>query len=96
MAMGIPLITNSGVGDVKEIVMRYHSGIVLEEFTDAALGSAVDAIVNGQIFDAAGIRQGAKEFYSLQSAIEKYNKIYNAILAAPNPRATSHPGGPPK
>ena len=80
MAMGIPLITNSGVGDVKEIVMRYNSGIVLDEFTEAAYASAVDTIVSGHSYDVVGIRQGAKEFYSLESAIEKYNKIYNAIF----------------
>ena len=80
MAMGIPLITNSGVGDVKEIVMRYNSGIVLDEFNETAFESAVDAVVSGNSYDVAGIRQGAKEFYSLESAVEKYNKIYHEIL----------------
>ena len=78
--MGIPLITNSGVGDVKEIVDRYNSGIVLDEFTEAAYTSAVDTILSGHSYDAAGIRDGAKAFYSLESAIEKYNKIYKIIL----------------
>ena len=80
MAMGIPLITNSGVGDVKEIVERYDSGIVLDEFSEAAYASAVDTIVSGHNYDATGIRQGAIEFYSLESAVEKYNKIYCSIL----------------
>ena len=80
MAMGIPLITNSGVGDVKEIVMRYNSGIVLDEFNETTFGSAVDTIISQHSYDVEGIRQGAKEFYSLESAIEKYNKIYNIIL----------------
>ena len=80
MAMGIPLITNSGVGDVKEIVDRYNSGIVLDEFTEAAYTSAVDTILSGHSYDAAGIRDGATVFYSLDSAIEKYNKIYKIIL----------------
>ena len=78
--MGIPLITNSGVGDVKEVVLKYNSGIVLDEFTEPAFAAAVDKIVAGYNYDAAGIRQGAKEFYSLDSAIEKYNKIYGEIF----------------
>jgi glycosyltransferase involved in cell wall biosynthesis len=80
MAMGIPLITNSGVGDVKEIVERYHSGIVLNEFTESAYAAAVDAIISGHSIDATAIRQGAKEFYSLEAAVEKYHKIYCRIL----------------
>ena len=80
MAMGIPLITNSGVGDVEEVVLKYNSGIVLNEFTKAAFESAAEKIVSGHHYDTAGIRQGAKEFYSLDSAIEKYKKIYSKIL----------------
>ena len=81
MAMGLPLITNSGVGDVKEVVLKYNSGIVLDEFTEEAFKAAVDKIVAGCNYDAAGIRQGAKDFYSLDSAIEKYKIIYGKILA---------------
>ena len=80
MAMGIPLITNSGVGDVEEIVLKYDSGIVLNEFTEEVFESAAQKIIAGQHYDAAAIRQGAKEFYSLESAIEKYKTIYSRIL----------------
>ena len=80
MAMGIPLITNGGVGDVEEIVLKYNSGIVLNEFSEAAFESAAQQIVDGQHYDAVAIRQGAKEFYSLGSAIEKYKTIYSRIL----------------
>ena len=80
MAMGIPLITNSGVGDVKEIVTRYQSGIVLDKFNEETISFAVETIISGQSYDIAGIRQGAKEFYSLKAAIEKYRKIYNLIM----------------
>ena len=80
MAMGIPLITNSGVGDVEEIVLKYDSGIVLNEFTEEVFESAAQKIVAGQHYDGAEIRQGAKEFYSLESAIEKYKTIYSRIL----------------
>lgn len=80
MAMGIPLITNSGVGDVEEIVKRYDSGIVLDEFDEGSFADAAEKVVSGYSYDAGRIRQGAAEFYSLESAVEKYNKIYSAIL----------------
>ncbi len=80
MAMGIPLITNSGVGDVEEIVLKYDSGIVIDRFTEEAFTAAAGKVVSGKSYDATVIRQGAKDFYALDSAIEKYNKIYNAIL----------------
>jgi len=80
MAMGIPLVTNSGVGDVAEIVERYHSGIVIHEFDEPGYRSAAQQLASGRSFSKEEIRRGATEFYSLDTAIGKYNKIYHAIL----------------
>ncbi|MBX2933360.1 MAG: glycosyltransferase [Ferruginibacter sp.] len=80
MAMGIPLITNSGVGDVEMIVEKFQSGVVLKGFTDQDYSKAVEEIQSGDITNSAKIRQAAKEFYSLETAIEKYIRIYKRIL----------------
>jgi glycosyltransferase involved in cell wall biosynthesis len=80
MAMGIPLITNSGVGDVQTIVEQYHSGIVIQEFNQEEYSIVAEKIAAGINYNTAEIRQGAREFYALASAIEKYNRIYNSIL----------------
>ncbi len=80
MAMGIPVITNSGVGDVKEIVNKYHGGYVLDDFTDEAFDAVVDSMPGNKTFDADEIRNGAKAFYSLEKAVEQYTAIYREIL----------------
>jgi glycosyltransferase involved in cell wall biosynthesis len=80
MAMGIPVITNSGVGDVKEIVDQYNTGYVLDEFTDTAFNTVIDNMLAGKSFDANSIRSGAVEFYSLEKAVELYEEIYNSVL----------------
>jgi len=80
MAMGIPLITNSGVGDVENIINRYNSGIVIPEFNEHEYETAAGQVAAGMNFEAAGIRNGAIEFYSLDKAVEKYIGIYNSIL----------------
>jgi glycosyltransferase involved in cell wall biosynthesis len=80
MAMGIPVITNGGVGDVAEIVHNSQSGIVIDEFTDSAFGIAIHEVANNNNYDAAAIRAGAEKWYSLEKAVEKYTRIYNTIL----------------
>ncbi|MEO6220338.1 MAG: glycosyltransferase [Ginsengibacter sp.] len=85
MAMGIPVITNSGVGDVAEIVEKYQSGIVLNGLNDEQFLLAVESIskhilLDNNRFDKIAIRNAAKEYYNLKSAIEKYCKIYKKIL----------------
>lgn len=80
MAMGIPLITNSGVGDVEEIVVKYKSGFIVKSFSPTEFEDIADQISKNTAFDKEGIRQGAMEFYSLENAIQKYINIYNSIL----------------
>ena len=80
MAMGIPLITNSGVGDVEMIVNRYHAGLVVNRFTDEEFERAAQQTAKGISFNAGEIRLGATEFYSLDKAIEKYIRIYESML----------------
>jgi glycosyltransferase involved in cell wall biosynthesis len=80
MAMGIPVITNSGVGDVKEIVEKYQSGFVLDEFSDEAFNEVIDKVISVSSFDQLAIRKGAEEFYWLHDAITFYNELYETIL----------------
>jgi glycosyltransferase involved in cell wall biosynthesis len=80
MAMGIPVITNSCVGDVAEIVAKYNAGYVVSDFTDPTFTSVIDKIIAGNPFDKMAIRHGAKDFYSLETAVERYRKVYDKIL----------------
>lgn len=80
MAMGIPLITNSGVGDVCAIVERYKAGIIIHEFNNTEFNNAAEKMASGFSFRSDNIRRGAEEFYSLEKATEKYISIYNRIL----------------
>jgi len=80
MAMGIPVITNSGVGDVKEIVEKYNAGYVVDDFTDGSFKVVIDKMVAGNTFDKGAIRNAANEFYSLEGAVESYRKVYGEIF----------------
>jgi glycosyltransferase involved in cell wall biosynthesis len=80
MAMGIPVISNSGVGDVKEIIDDCRGGIVIHDFSDASLDRAAELVKNST-FDKSAIRKAASIVYSLDNAIKQYTGIYDAILS---------------
>ncbi len=80
MAMGIPVIANSRVGDVKEIIEKYQSGFVVDEFSDAAFNKVIDKMLGADSFDKNVIRRDAGKIYSLEIAIELYEEIYKQIL----------------
>ncbi|MEO8765781.1 MAG: glycosyltransferase [Ginsengibacter sp.] len=82
MAMGIPVITNAGVGDVQEIVEKYQSGFVLSELNQDNY-IRYSEMLRGAHFDANKIREGAAAFYSLENAVQKYLEVYKFILKEP-------------
>ncbi|MEO6671535.1 MAG: glycosyltransferase [Ferruginibacter sp.] len=80
MAMQIPLITNAGVGDIKEIVEEYDAGIVLNDLSENSMQLAAEKIVNKPVFDKQKIRQGAEAIYSLEKAVLAYKLVYDKIF----------------
>lgn len=85
MAMGIPVITNSGVGDVADIVEKYESGIILQELSAQEFNNAARTIsanfYSGNLrTNRTETRLAAIEYYNLEKAILKYIKMYDKIL----------------
>ncbi len=81
MAMGIPVITNSGVGDVAEILKKYNSGFIVDDFSDSVYDSIIDSMLFSKVFNKDEIKRGAEEVYSLEKAVDSYKKIYDLVLA---------------
>ena len=80
MAMGIPVITNAGVGDVEEISTKYSAGIVLKDLNSEEYEKAALLIAEGKTFNKEEIIRGAREYYNLENAIQKYRYVYKKIL----------------
>jgi len=78
--MGIPVITNSGVGDVADIVKKYNSGIVLEKLTEDNYLKTAQFLSQEDPFERNTIREGAENYFSLGNAVKKYRNIYDLIL----------------
>jgi glycosyltransferase involved in cell wall biosynthesis len=80
MAMGIPVITNSGICDVSEIVTKYDAGYVINDFSDESFEVVIEKIIAGKSFNKSAIRKGAEDFYSLENAVCSYQKVYSKIF----------------
>jgi glycosyltransferase involved in cell wall biosynthesis len=80
LAMGIPVIVNTGVGDVEAIVDKTGSGIVLKEFNKAEYIRAVDSIPELLRKDAADIRKKSEEINNLTIGIKKYKEAYDQLF----------------
>ena len=78
MAMGIPIICNTNVGDTDKIVTDYKSGILVNNFTLEDYKNAAELM--NYSFDENEIINGATQYFSLENGIEKYSKVYQSVL----------------
>ena len=76
MAMGIPLVCNSGVGDTDYVVEKYDAGSVVHSFDRE---SYLKAINHPSTEDIAKMKVGAKEFYGLEEGVKKYAFVYKEV-----------------
>ena len=77
MAMGVPLICNSNVGDTDEIVNKYHSGVVVVDFSKESYQSALSQLGG---FDSNAIIKGAHDYFSLSEGVKRYASVYSEVL----------------
>ena len=80
MAMGIPIITNNGVGDVEEIINDVKSGIIVEGFGKGDFENALNRFFQREFSSPKDIRNGARIYFSLADGIKKYAGVYNKLL----------------
>jgi len=81
MGMGIPLVCNSGVGDVGDIVEQSDCGIAIDVKDPEQIQVSVSRTESLLQLDKAAIRHAAYKFYSLQAGIETYAAVYAALLS---------------
>lgn len=77
MAMGVPLVCNSGIGDTGTIVEKYHSGLVIDAFNDEVY---TEIVTRERNFDPEAIAAGAEDYFSLEKGVERYAEVYEIIM----------------
>ena len=81
MAMGVPVVCNTKVGDTDKIVTDYNSGILIDEFSVNTYQTAIEKM--NTPFDETQIINGAKDYFSLENGVGRYAEVYKAIFETP-------------
>ena len=79
--MGIPVICNSGVGDVEQIVKKADAGFVVDGFSAEAFDKAIRSISILVGRSPSSIRDAIAPIYSLKKGVELYAKCYRSLLS---------------
>jgi glycosyltransferase involved in cell wall biosynthesis len=79
LSMGIPIVTNAGVGDVDSIIKETNCGIIISEFNNENYNNAItDLLKNCNLYKENTIHT-ANTYFSLKDGVEKYAAIYNSL-----------------
>lgn len=80
MAMGKPVICNSNVGDTDYVVREYESGVLVSDFSLADYNRAIEEVTTMNHFNTLAIRDGARQFFSLEEGVRRYAEVYRTVL----------------
>jgi glycosyltransferase involved in cell wall biosynthesis len=80
MNLGIPIICNSGVGDVDEIMGKSMPELLIKEFSNKEYERVIDLITNNYKPNHKSIIETSHSYYSLEKGVEKYKEVYKEIL----------------
>lgn len=80
MAMGVPVICNSGVGDTDSVIRAWNSGLLVDQFTSTSFDQVINDLQKAH-FDAHAMRNGAVAFFSLDEGVNRYKTVYERVLS---------------
>ena len=80
MGMGIPIICNSGVGDVDAIINESKCGILVKNFNDLDYQKAINELDKLILVPKKQITLAAQKYYSLEGGVSKYKKVYQELI----------------
>lgn len=83
MACGIPVIGNSGVGDMASLIERYQVGVVIEDGSQHAIDEALEKldILYQDKSLSQRCRDAAEDYFSADKGAERYRQIYRSITS---------------
>jgi len=81
MSMGIPVITNTNIGDIELIAAHLNNGIILiNNFNKEEYEKAINKIPSIMTSQRQELMNYAQGYFSLKMGIDNYNQVYKRML----------------
>lgn len=81
MASGLPVVTNSGIGDLDEIISRTGTGVIVNDWKSETMRKAAKRLlILIREKNTTRYLKAADAYYSLKNASAKYLSIYEKLL----------------
>tara|TARA_Y100000385_G_scaffold69080_1_gene69157 strand:+ start:454 stop:1665 length:1212 start_codon:yes stop_codon:yes gene_type:complete len=80
MNLGVPIVCNSGVGDVDEIMKQCMPELLIKDFNSKEYNRVINLILKNYNPNKEKIINTSHSYYSLDKGVEKYKEFYKSIL----------------
>jgi glycosyltransferase involved in cell wall biosynthesis len=80
LALGLPIVTNTGVGDVDRIMDEAGAGVVVHGFDTDSYRRALDELALLSV-DEERWRAASRRWFDLEAGVEQYDAIYRSLTA---------------
>jgi glycosyltransferase involved in cell wall biosynthesis len=81
LAMGIPTVCNTKIGDIDEIIIDTRGGLLINGFGVSEYKKAIEQLDEFyKKYNPEEIRERSKKQYDLNNGVEKYKVIYQRLL----------------
>lgn len=79
LGLGIPIISNSGIGDTEQILVENEVGLIVENFSEPAYQKIVERIPSIMDKPKTEIINIAEKYFNLEKGIATYNEVYRRL-----------------
>lgn len=80
LGMGIPVISNAGVGDVDKIVGRHDAGLLVQDMHPGSYQKTIEQLDNLMQTSPKKLRLLATNLFSLEMACQTYMSVYKGMI----------------
>ncbi|MFP1683031.1 glycosyltransferase [Alloalcanivorax sp. C16-1] len=83
LASGVPVVGNTGIGDLGRLIDGYGVGVVVDDAQNsAALAEAAQDLLGRYdgILASGACRHAAEDYFSADKGAEKYRRVYQALI----------------
>jgi glycosyltransferase involved in cell wall biosynthesis len=80
LALGIPVVTNAGIGDVDDILSRLGAGFIVQSFSPDAYRHSIAQLAGLAAVDPGELRERARQLLDLPAAVDAYDAVYRNVL----------------
>lgn len=84
-SMGLPIITNKGIGDNDHYIIKEKGGILIDDFTKESYESACKEYLNFHV-NASELRKIALQYFDNKDAATKYVSVYQTVISKCSPQ----------